>query len=469
MKPDDRKTPALTKTDGVDFVPMKTWKNSLINLLNIAGTGPILGPIQGILFGPVAFILIPIGNILGGSMHDYFSGMLSMRNNGMQMPDLVKKYTNNAVFNLYNVFVCLLMLLVGAVFIYTPGDIAATQLFGFSGSASAMSTWVIYAVIFVYYVCATMFPIDKLIGRIYPVFGAILLFSAVGVFICLFTGGYHLDNVSLANWKGIHPGGQRLIPMFFITVACGIVSGFHSTQTAIISRSMTNEKQGRTTFYNMMILEGFIAMIWAAAAMAVYNKGVAIPFGEGAASPNSVVGIVAKDMLGQVGGFIAILGVIVLPVTSGDTALRSLRLMVGDFLKIDQKPIKNRLSISSVIFVLVAAILVWAKMSPGGFNTLWRYFAWSNQTIAIFAFAIITIYLLGKGHKIAPFMSLIPGAWYAFITFTYICNAPIGLNLPMNVAYGLGIVFALAYSFLVYRKGVSMYASKAQLEAAPVF
>ncbi|MDR1916752.1 MAG: carbon starvation protein A [Synergistaceae bacterium] len=468
IKPDDRKTPAFTKMDGVDYVPMKTWKNSLINLLNIAGTGPILGPIQGILFGPVVFILIPIGNILGGAMHDYFSGMLSIRNNGMQMPDLVKKYTNNAVFNLYNVFICLLMLLVGAVFIYTPGDIAATQLFGFSGSASAPSTWVIYAVIFAYYIAATMFPIDKIIGRIYPIFGAILLFSAVVIFICLFTGGYRLDDVSLANWKGIHPGGQRLVPMFFITVACGIVSGFHSTQTAIISRSMTSEKQGRLTFYNMMVLEGFIAMIWAAAAMAVFNKGAAIPFGEGSASPNAVVGIVAKDMMGQVGGLLAILGVIVLPITSGDTALRSLRLMIGDLLKIDQRPVKNRLSISSVIFVLVTCILVWAKMSPGGFNTLWRYFAWSNQMISIFAFAIITIYLLGKGHRYAPFMSLIPGAWYAFITFAYICNAPIGLNLPMNIAYVLGVIFAIVYSFLIYRQGINLRSCKTQLEASPV-
>ncbi|MDR1884763.1 MAG: carbon starvation protein A [Synergistaceae bacterium] len=468
MKPDDRKTPAFTKTDGVDYVPMKTWKNSLINLLNIAGTGPILGPIQGILFGPVAFILIPIGNILGGSMHDYFSGMLSLRNNGMQMPDLVKKYTNTAVFNLYNVFICLLMLLVGAVFIYTPGDIAATQLLGFSGAANAPSTWVIYAVIFAYYIAATMFPIDKIIGRVYPIFGAILIFSAVGVFICLFAKGYTLTELSWENWRGIHPGGQSLIPMFFITVACGIVSGFHSTQTAIIARSVTSEKQGRLTFYNMMILEGFIAMIWAAAAMAVFNKGIAIPAGEGATSPNAVVGIVARDMLGNVGGLIAILGVIVLPVTSGDTALRSLRLMVGDFLKIDQRPLKNRLSISSIIFVLVAAILIWAKMSPGGFNVLWRYFAWSNQTIAVFAFAIITIYLLGKGHRIAPLMSLIPGAWYCFITFSYICNARIGLNLPMNVAYILGVILAIVYSFLIYKKGLKLYETKAPLEAVPV-
>ena len=276
MAPDDRQTPAYTRGDGVDYVPMKTWRNSLINLLNIAGTGPILGPIQGILFGPIAFILIPIGCVLGGAMHDYFSGMLSLRNQGAQMPALVRQYTNKAVFNIYMLFICLLMLLVGAVFIYTPGDIAATQVFGFSGSPSAVSTWVIYGVIFAYFIAATLFPINVLIGRIYPIFGAILLFSAVGLFFGLLFGGYTLDNLSWDNWMGIHPvAGTKLIPIFFITVACGIVSGFHSTQTAIIARSVTNERQGRITFYNMMILEGFIAMVWAAAAMAILNKGLA--------------------------------------------------------------------------------------------------------------------------------------------------------------------------------------------------
>ena len=198
---DDRQTPAYTKNDGVDYVPMKGWKNSLINLLNIAGTGPILGPIQGILFGPIAFITIPIGNVIGGAMHDYFSGMICLRNGGSQMPDMVKKYTNKGVFSVYNVFVCLLLLLVGAVFIYTPGDIAATQMFNFSGDATAVSTWVIYGVIFLYYLVATVFPIDKIIGRIYPIFGGILLFSAIGVFIGLFVKGYPLIEVWNNVWS----------------------------------------------------------------------------------------------------------------------------------------------------------------------------------------------------------------------------------------------------------------------------
>ena len=313
--PDDRQTPAYTKNDGVDYVPMKGWKNSLINLLNIAGTGPILGPIQGILFGPIAFITIPIGNVIGGAMHDYFSGMICLRDGGSQMPDMVKKYTNKGVFSVYNVFVCLLLLLVGAVFIYTPGDIAATQMFNFSGDATAVSTWVIYGVIFLYYLVATVFPIDKIIGRIYPIFGGILLFSAIGVFIGLFVKGYPLIEVwnNVWSYQGVfnyseYFAGGHFFPIFFVTVAFGILSGFHSTQTAIISRTMKSERQGRNTFYNMMILEGFIAMVWAAGAMGVYNLGLQEPV---AALATKTVGIVCKDILGPVGGIIALLGVIV--------------------------------------------------------------------------------------------------------------------------------------------------------------
>lgn len=466
MKPDDRRTPAYTQADGVDFVPMKTWKNSLINLLNIAGTGPILGPIQGILFGPIAFILIPVGCVLGGALHDYFSGMLSLRNNGAQMPTLVKKFTGAASHRVYMVFVSFLSLLVGAVFVYTPGDIAATQVFGFSGSAGSISTWVIYGVIFAYYVAATLFPIDRIIGRIYPIFGAVLLFSAVGIFGGLFAGGYTLDNLSAANWRGIHPvAGTNLIPIFFITVACGIVSGFHSTQTSLIARSVTHEKQGRTTFFNMMIVEGFIAMVWAAAAMAVMNKGLA----DAGTSPVSVIGIISRDMLGSVGGLLAILGVIVLPVTTGDTALRGMRLMLAEHLHISQQSKANRLKVSIPVFVLVAAILIWAKVSPGGFTVLWRYFAWSNQAIAIFAFAMITVYLRARGYRFAALLSLLPGAWYAFITFSYICNAQIGFRIPMTFSYLLGVLFALAYAVVVLRHGTKVRNAGMPLEAIHVY
>ena len=299
-------------------------------------------------------------------MHDYFSGMICLRDGGTQMPDMVRKYSNKGVFTVYQIFLSVLLLLVGAVFIYTPGDIAATQVFGFDGAATSVSTWVIYGVIFVYYLIATVFPIDAIIGRIYPIFGAILLLSAVGVFIGMFVKGYPLLNL-WDNWQsatfnyGEYFTAQHFIPVFFITVACGILSGFHSTQTAIISRTMKSEKQGRMTFYNMMILEGFIAMIWAAAAMGVYNLGLQEV---NASLATGTVGIICRDLLGPVGGIIALLGVIVLPITSGDTALRSLRLSISDSLHIDQSSKPKRLGLSAIIFALVAVILVFAKSSP---------------------------------------------------------------------------------------------------------
>ena len=398
--PDDRKTPAYTKNDGVDYVPMKGWKNSLINLLNIAGTGPILGPIQGILFGPIAFITIPIGNVIGGAMHDYFSG-----------------------------------------------------------AANATSTWVIYGVIFAYYLIATVFPIDKIIGRIYPIFGGILLFSAIGVFIGLFVKGYPLVEVWNNVWEynGVFNYSEyfangHFFPIFFVTVACGILSGFHSTQTAIISRTMKSERQGRNTFYNMMILEGFIAMVWAAGAMGVYNLGLQAA---DASLATKTVGIVCKDILGNVGGIIALLGVIVLPITSGDTALRALRLTVADSLHIKQDSNGKRLALSAIIFALVAAILVWAKSSPEGFSVLWRYFAWANQTLALFAFVCISVWMFENGKSKWVWMPLIPGAFYAFVTITYIMNAAIGFNLPWTAAYIIGTVCAV-----VYLVGIIMYGKK---------
>ena len=462
--PDDRKTPAYTKQDGLDYVPMKEWKNSLINLLNIAGTGPILGPIQGILFGPIAFLTIPIGNIIGGAMHDYFSGMICLRDGGTQMPDMVRKYSNKGVHTVYQIFCSLLLLLVGAVFIYTPGDIAATQVFGFDGKATSVSTWVIYGIIFLYYLIATIFPIDKIIGRIYPVFGAILLFSAIGVFIGLFVQGYPLLNI-WDNWNGLlvsygdYFSLNHFIPIFFITVACGILSGFHSTQTAIISRTMKSERQGRMTFYNMMVLEGFIAMVWAAGAMGVYNLGLQAA---DASLATGTIGVICKDTLGNVGGIIALVGVIVLPITSGDTALRSLRMAIADAFHLDQKNVKKRLGLAAIIFALVAAILVFAKSDAEGFNILWRYFAWANQTLSLFAFLAISMWMFENNKAKFVWMPLIPGAWYTFVTITYIANAKIGFNIPWGGAYVIGAVAAILYVGVIIWYGKKRAAKKAK-------
>ncbi len=454
--PDDRKTPAYTKEDGVDYVPMRGWKNALINLLNIAGTGPIIGPIQGILFGPVAFITIPVGNIIGGAMHDYFSGMICTRDGGTQMPEMIRRYTGKTVAAVYRVVICLMLLLVGAVFIYTPGDIAATQVFGFSGLAGDWKTWLVYGVIFLYYLIATVFPIDAIIGKIYPVFGGVLLFSAIGIFAGVFAQGYPLVNL-WDDWNsgllfryGDYFGANHFVPTFFVTVACGILSGFHSSQTALISRTIKSEKQGRHTFYTMMVLEGFIAMVWAAAAMGVYNLGLQPA---DASLATGTVGVVCRSLLGNVGGVIALAGVIVLPITSGDTALRALRLSIAEALHIDQTSRAKRLGLSAILFTLVAGILVWAKTNAQGFAILWRYFAWSNQILSLFAFAAITVWMFENGKSKFVWMPLIPGTFYAFVTMSYILNAQIGFNLSWTFAYVIAAVLAAAYMAAVILTG----------------
>lgn len=465
FKPDDRPTPAVRMEDGVDYVPMNKWKNALINLLNIAGTGPIFGPIQGILFGPIAFITIPVGCVISGATHDYLSGMMSLRQDGAQMPGIVRKFLGNKTYQIYNIFLCFLLLLVGAVFTYTPGDLFAGQICGFTDVN--VWTWVIYAVILLYYLAATLFPIDKIIGRIYPIFGAILLLSAVGVFAGIFIQGYQLDNIDFSNGlKGIfdiypifdaagNTGvGTKFIPVFFVTVACGITSGFHSTQCTLIGRSVRHEKEGKMTFYGMMILEGLIAMIWAAAAMGLYNSG-------STAGATAAVGEVAKGLLGPIGGIIAILGVIVLPITSGDTALRSCRLMIADYLHIDQKSKKNRILVTLGIFIPVIAILIFAKLNTEGFNILWRYFAWSNQTIAVFAFAAIAVYLMAKkGAKKGVFLvALLPGSFYMFIISSFILSQQIGFGLSMTVSYLIAGILTALYFAGIYMAG-KKYAAK---------
>lgn len=447
FQPDDRETPAIKNQDGVDYVPMDKKKNALIELLNIAGTGPILGPIQGILFGPLAFIMIPVGCVLGGAVHDYMSGMISLRSEGAQMPALIKRNLGGKVYSVYNVFVILLMILVGAVFIYTPGDLIVANVLHQEAIATNPVVWIVYACIFAYYIIATLFPIDKIIGRVYPIFGCILLLSAIGIFFGLFVKGYQLDNLTMSTFGSMHPEGTPILPVFFVTVACGIVSGFHSTQATLIGRSVKSEKEGRFVFYDMMILEGFIAMIWAAAAMGIYNKGI----DAGLIGKPAVIGLVANDMLGTIGGLIAVIGIIVLPITSGDTALRSARLMIADHLNISQKDMKNRLSLSLAIFAGVLVILIFAKLSPNGFKVLWQYFAWANQTIAVFAFAMIAIYL--KRHGRAYLISLIPGMFYTYIIMSYIFGAKIGFRLPYMVANVIGVAAALIYGYVVYKEG----------------
>lgn len=456
--PDDRPTPATTQADGVDFVGMKKWKNSLINLLNIAGTGPILGPIQGILFGPIAFITIPIGCVLAGAMHDYFNGMISIRNGGAQMPKMVNKYLGKKVQSVYNIIIWILMFLVGIVFVYTPGDLIVSDILGQDASGSNPVLWIVYGAIFVYYIIAALLPIDKIIGKIYPIFGAFLILSAVGIFIGILSdGGAALKSLSPA--AGIfsqHPKGLPFIPVFFITVACGILSGFHGSQSTLIARTVTTEKEGKTTFFNMMILEGFIAMVWAAGAMILFNRGIPVETGA-----TLMVGNISREFLGSIGAVFAILGVIVLPITSGDTAFRGLRLMIAEQFNIDQKNKVKRLSLAIAIFVPAIILLVFAKMNPAGFNILWRYFSWSNQTVAIFALAMTTVYLYI--HKKNYWISLIPGAFYTFVTFSFIFHAQIGLGIDERLgldpnSYTISYILA-AICVVLYVLGIKKRAS----------
>ena len=450
INPTNAKTPAFKLRDGVDFVPISKWRAALIELLNIAGTGPVLGPIQGILFGPVAFITIPIGCVFGGALHDYMSGMISMRNNGEQMPALIKRFLGKNIYVVYNVFVCLLMLLVGAVFIYTPGDLFVAQILKADASSLNSTVIMVYGAIFIYYLVATLFPIDKIIGKIYPIFGLILLLSAVGIFFGIFVNEYPLHEIWDVGVFNIHPAGEHFIPIFFVTVACGIVSGFHSTQATMIARTVMNEHEGQMIFYNAMIAEGFIAMSWAAATMGVINLGI-VEVATVQKAAAVVVGIVANDLLGNIGGMVAVLGVIVLAITSGDTALRSLRLMLGDNLKIDQRKKRNAFTLATAIFIVVAVILYIAKTDAQGFAILWRYFAWANETIAVFAFAMIAIYMMKK--NMPYLMALIPGTFYMYIISSYILHAKIGFGLDWTVAYILAGILSALYAGLIIKFG----------------
>lgn len=446
LEPDDRETPAVKKADGVDFVVMSEAKNWLINLLNIAGTGPILGPIQGILFGPIAFIAIPVGCVVAGAVHDFMTGFISMRNGGSQVPKLVGKYIGDGVRKFYNIVIAVLLLLTGVVFVYTPGDLIAKFVLGKEPEGTVI--WIIYAVIFAYYILSTVMPIDKLIGRIYPIFGAFLIISAIGVLIGIFMKGSAHLSFEGQGLLAQHPKGQKFIPAFFITVACGILSGFHGSQVTLVSRTVKSEKEARTTFYSTMIAEGFIAMIWAAGAMVLFSTGEAPLDTAG----TIMVGNISKFFMGNIGGLLAVVGVIALPITSGDTAFRSLRLIISEELNIDQRNGSKRAGLAACLFVPASAILYFAKSNPNGFNILWRYFGFTNQFVAIFALAVATIYLMYNNKNY--FITLIPGMFYCFVVFSFIINAdPIGFRQPYTIAYPIAAVITVAYAWFVIRCG----------------
>ncbi|MCM1108912.1 MAG: carbon starvation protein A [Clostridium sp.] len=424
-----RQTPCFTRQDGVDYIPMPTWKVFLIQFLNIAGTGPIFGAILGILYGPAAYLWIVLGCIFAGAVHDYLSGMISIRKGGASLPEIVGDELGAGVRQLMRVFSLILMVLVGTVFVKTPAGLLESMTAGW-GMFGTAGFWAI--IIFVYYILATLLPIDALIGRIYPVFGLALLIMAVGVLYGIFAHDGWMPGLPEA-FTGHHPNPElSVFPMLFITIACGAISGFHATQSPMMARCMKNERLGRPVFYGAMITEGVVALIWAAAAIKFaggYEQLAATMAPGGKSNPAIIVNLICRNWLGTVGAVLAILGVVAAPITSGDTAFRCARLITSDFLRYGQHTIGRRLLVSIPIFV-IAAVLININ-----FDVLWRYFAWFNQTLSIFTLWAVTVWL-ARRHK-NFYVALVPALFMTCICTSYILVAPEGLQLS-RAAGGTG-------------------------------
>lgn len=433
-----KQTPAYTRQDGVDYVPLSWKKAFLIEFLNIAGLGPIFGAVAGAMWGPVAFLWIVFGCIFAGAVHDYFSGMISMRQGGLSIPEIVGKYLGSGIKQFMRLFTVLLMIIVGAVFITGPAGILGNMTKG----ALSVNFWV--AVVLIYYVIATLLPIDKIIGIIYPFFGIALLFMAVGISIGLLAEGYWIPELTANTFRNMHsdPGRFPVFPLMFITIACGAISGFHSTQAPLMARCLTNERLGRRVFYGAMVAEGIVALIWAAAGMAFFggvgplNEVMNAHQGNAAWAVNEI----ANTLLGKVGAILALLGVVAAPITSGDTAFRSARLIVADFLGSNQKKIRNRLYISIPLFA------VGFFLSQIDFAIIWRYMAWSNQTLATIVLWAITAYLVSE--KKFFWITFLPALFMTVVTTSYILVAPEGFRLPLFPSTIVGIIISLGLGLL---------------------
>ena len=445
----DRKTPAIANPDGVDFVPLSGWKIFMIQFLNIAGLGPIFGAIMGAKFGTSSFLWIVFGTIFAGAVHDFMAGMISLRHNGESLPETIGRYLGVTAKQVMRFFTVILMILVGVVFVAGPADLLAMLT-----PQNLDSTFWIF-VIFAYYILATMFPIDKIIGRIYPAFAVALIFMAIGILFMLFISFPDIPEITdgLSN-KSEDPENNPIFPMLFISIACGAISGFHATQSPLMARCMTNERQGRYIFYGAMVTEGIVALIWAAAATYFFSP-------EGQAffhitepekvNGNSavIVNIISNGWLGMVGGALAILGVVAAPITSGDTAFRSARLIVADFLHMEQRSISKRLLICIPLFLVAILILIYNLSDPAGFEKIWRYFAWSNQTLAVFTLWAITIYLSRKGKPY--WITLIPALFMMAVVITYILSDRSGIALPYTTSViisAISVVISAIYFFL---------------------
>ncbi len=445
-----RPTPATTMADGVDYVPLRWSKIFLIQFLNIAGLGPIFGAIAGAVWGPVAFVWIVFGAIFAGAVHDFMAGMMSLRMNGLSIHAIVGKYMGEGVKRFMSLFTVAMMMLVGAVFIMGPAKILS----GLTPGYVNVTAWA--TIIFIYYVLATMLPIDKLIGRIYPFFGFAMLFMAVGIGGTMIINGLPIPELIPANFINMNanPGKFPIFPMLFVTIACGAISGFHSTQSPLMARCMTTEKYGRRVFYGAMITEGLVALIWAAVAMSFFggvrelNDVLALQKGNAA----WIVNEISNTLLGRFGAVLAILGVVAAPITSGDTAFRSARLIVADFFKFEQKSIINRLILTTPLFI------IGFLLTQIDFAIIWRYMAWSNQTLATIVLWAITIYLATE-HKLY-WISLIPAVFMSAVVTAYILVAPEGfeINTFYGQVSGICIGLVLMVWFLVWNNSAKQLA-----------
>lgn len=429
--PDDRPTPAMTQADGVDFIPLPTWKIFMIQFLNIAGLGPIFGAIMGAKFGTASYLWIVLGSIFAGATHDYLAGMLSLRHNGESLPEIIGRYLGLPTKQVMRGFTVILMILVGSVFVAGPAGLLAKL----TPESLDTTFWII--VVFIYYILATLLPIDKIIGKIYPVFAVALLFMAVGILVMLYVHHPGLPEF----WDGLqntHPNAKALpiFPIMFVSIACGAISGFHATQSPLMARCMKSERYGRPVFYGAMITEGIVALIWAAAATYFFHE-----HGMGETNASVIVDAITKGWLGSVGGLLAILGVIAAPITSGDTAFRSARLIVADFLGLDQKSISRRLYICVPMFILAIGLLLYSLRDKDGFDTIWRYFAWANQTLSVFTLWAVTVFLV-RAKKLY-WLTLLPALFMTAVCSTYISIAPEGLGLSQNISFFVGAICTL--------------------------
>lgn len=454
----NRPTPAIAKADGIDYIALPTWRVFLIQFLNIAGLGPIFGAIMGILYGPAAYLWIVLGTIFAGAVHDYMSGMLSLRRGGISLPEIVGQELGTGVKQTMRAFSLLLLILVGAVFVINPADLLSGLTFSYASADGNLPGWLQtldavmpvqwwwVAIIFVYYMLATLLPIDKLIGKLYPIFGFALLFMAAGIMVMLF---FHADALPELT-DGLHnrhpqADAAPIFPMMFITIACGAISGFHATQSPLMARCLKNERMGRPVFYGAMVTEGIVALIWAAAAVAFTGSfdNLAEYLSAHGNKPAVLVNEISTGWLGTFGGFLALLGVVFAPITSGDTALRSARLIAADFLRIDQSRLRNRLLVSIPIFALAFAIMLI------DFNILWRYFAWCNQTLAVFTLWAVTVWLARERR--CYWVTLLPALFMTVVTVSYIMFAPEGFSLGYGLSVGTGLAVAAVFAVMFFR------------------